>query len=1159
MKCPTCKTEVSENTLICPNCKKVLKLQCHNCGAITKNSTCEKCGTVILNKCYKCGKLNTTNQDKCPKCGMDINASIGLKESVIEEFAVLTIDLTNLDEIQNALKSEKLAKKFKTNIYEIIKKTAAQKKLRVQVIDNTFIIRFCKDYSFVESAKSAIDYAIYVAQTVTQINNKLFDVKGIELKVQMAIQKRDVYAKPSEYKSGLNINVVYSSSESVRAFNSIQLVADSYIYQVQKEQYPFQSLSAVCIKDRMIMYFELILSKLLKQEQEKELDINEVKLPKNTEYEPEEEIDDEILINFQDLHCTFLKTKTTNLHKELEKIQGKNIQNPIISVHSSKRLGKLANITTDEIKQIFNDSQVFRFSCSSLNKFAPYGLLKQMLLEYRGINEISAMSDPGIIFSIFEDKNMQDLLLMNGDVQELPEDMRYSYYESFTNFMASIPYKTLFVIDDIENADECSIEILKYIFENNAMPLTGLLVSSNEEFLLHRKIFRLMTAQNYFDIEVTPASNKNVIAHDIKKHIEIKDSFFFEKILENTKGSLFYFNQAISYLAGAGILDVKDGKYEIAKEKMIVIPQDIDELIQRRIKYLQAKENTFELYSALLLIGEKTPSDIVLKLEIKDSNKILKHLAKLGFISIDDKNIITVNDYNLFKNNLKEVCTQEQLEAIAQYVLEKIFLNIPTIAPIKAELLEYANIKKEAFAHWHAIAMISSQLGDFCAYLNCTKKFLSLVENVIDPQANKTVEQVKFDVYSELAEVMYKYYPDKIINFLKNLLSDLETQNDNAKIVEISNKLVQSCLMSGDYKQALEYTGKIIERTPRGNLNYKSKDFNLNYFIMHLILIEIYFNLGRSKDCVELGNEIFKNFDLTEFKEKVLPENVSKQEFDNVIFDAMFFTTAAKLLIKREKSADIINKILKTEFAQFKCFHLLLIIDEFLAGKDITNSLQNIMQQDTITDKYSTILLPLLLGLSALQQQNWELFGNYIYNAKSQAAELRQYQLKYLCELFIGLAYTRLGNNKKAKQIFYNVLDLSAESGIKNIIYLSWYLIARAEHADSNNEIVANILNNSALSLENDENTAIIFLVLFKTISAEILLGSGSNFEKALFCAEQAFDLSIKSNLLIYVPQIANILMYIYNVIITNQKDTDVAKEFMQKAEYLKQIMSQLG
>ena len=418
MKCPSCKTEVSENTLICPNCKKVLKLQCHNCGAITKNSTCEKCGTVILNKCYKCGKLNTTNIDKCPKCGMDINASIGLKESEIDEFAVLTVDLTNLDEIKNALRSEKLAQKFKSNIYAIIKKTAAQKKMRVQIIGDTFIIRFCKDYNFVESAKSAIDYAIYVAQTVTEINNKLFEAKGIELKVQMAIQKRDVYAKPAEYKSGLNINVVYSSSESVRTYSSIQLVADSYIYQVQKEQYPFRSLSAVCVKDRMIMYFELVLSKLLTKEKEKDFDINEIKLPKNTDFEPAEEIDDEILINFQDLHCTFIKTKNTNLAKELQKINDKNIANPIISVHSAKRLGKLANISTDELKQIFNDSQIYRFSCSPLNKYNPYGLLKQMLLEYRGVNELSAISNPETVFSIFQNRNIQDLLLMNSDVQE---------------------------------------------------------------------------------------------------------------------------------------------------------------------------------------------------------------------------------------------------------------------------------------------------------------------------------------------------------------------------------------------------------------------------------------------------------------------------------------------------------------------------------------------------------------------------------------------------------------------------------------------------------------------------------------------------------------------------------------------------------------------
>ena len=120
MNCPSCKTIINEKDLICPNCKKVLKLHCYNCGAITKNSTCEKCGTTLLNKCYKCGKLNSTNISNCPNCGMDINASIGLRESIIEEFAVLTINFNNFDEIKNILKSEKLLLKFKENIYQFL-------------------------------------------------------------------------------------------------------------------------------------------------------------------------------------------------------------------------------------------------------------------------------------------------------------------------------------------------------------------------------------------------------------------------------------------------------------------------------------------------------------------------------------------------------------------------------------------------------------------------------------------------------------------------------------------------------------------------------------------------------------------------------------------------------------------------------------------------------------------------------------------------------------------------------------------------------------------------------------------------------------------------------------------------------------------------------
>ena len=263
MNCPHCKTEISEKDLVCPNCKKVLKLQCPVCGAISKNTICEKCGSVILNKCYKCGKLNSTALNKCPKCGLDINASIGLRESIIEEFAVLTIEISNFDDIQNVFKSEKIVEKFKKNLYSLIKKTAAQKKLRVQFIDNTFIIRFCKDYSFDDSCVSAVDFSIFVAQSVTEINQKLFEAKGITLKTQMAIQKRDIYSAQSAYKSGININVVYSSSGKSQIYNDVEVIADSYVYQSTKLKYPYQSLSAVYIKNQMIMFLNLYCTKLL--------------------------------------------------------------------------------------------------------------------------------------------------------------------------------------------------------------------------------------------------------------------------------------------------------------------------------------------------------------------------------------------------------------------------------------------------------------------------------------------------------------------------------------------------------------------------------------------------------------------------------------------------------------------------------------------------------------------------------------------------------------------------------------------------------------------------------------------------------------------------------------------------------------------------------
>ena len=74
---------------------------------------------------------------------------------------------------------------------------------------------------------------------------------------------------------------------------------------------------------------------------------------------------------------------------------------------------------------------------------------------------------------------------------------------------------------------------------------------------------------------------------NIKKIKDIQESFFFEKVLENTKGSRFYFRQALDYLADDNVLEEKKGKYQIAQDRMIVIPKDLNELLQKRLLHLR--------------------------------------------------------------------------------------------------------------------------------------------------------------------------------------------------------------------------------------------------------------------------------------------------------------------------------------------------------------------------------------------------------------------------------------------------------------------------------------------------------------------------------------------------------------------------------------------
>ncbi len=1146
MNCPKCKQEISEKDLVCPNCKKVLKLKCQKCGHITKKAVCDRCGNTIINKCYKCGRLNSTSLEICPSCGMNIDASILLREATIEEFAAMTIELENYEAIQEAFNSEKLARHFRANFYALIKKIGAEKKLRVQLVDNVFIIRFCKDYSFLESCLSAVDFSIFVAQSVTEINKKLYEAKGITVKAKIAIQKRDVFSKPSEYKAGVNINLVYSSKKMDHLFNNVQVLVDSYIYQVTKNKYPYQSLSAVYIKNQMVMFFELILPSLIKIEEEEVVEGNFVEIPKKLEFEPDE-TEDEQLINFSSLHCSFLKAKYDTLLDEIARIvNNDSIKNPIIAVKSTLRAGNLSGLYVKDFEKAFNNScRVCRFSCDNNAIYTPLGFLKGLLYSYTNATESDVLLHPECVDAITRDTYLQNLLLLKYPENRHPEDVRYEYFESFAGFFKNISEKTVFIVDNFENIDEGSLEILKYLIENNILGNASFIFSYCQEYSLHRKIYKLITSSNFFEIELRLSSNRTIINNHAASLKNIEKTFFFEKVIENTKGSNFFYNQAINYLLDNGILEYKDGQYCVHKNKMIVIPGSLEELAKKRIQSLGGTKNLMELYVQMLMLGEKIPVEVVSLLGYEDVLKLVKRLVEIKLIQIQNDRTVYITNYNLYKQAMTAALDSEKLQECALNLLQKIISYIPIETKLKAEVYELAGNKKEAFAHWNKIAEISNYFGDFNAYLNCTNKYLSFADNIIDEESNKTVEQVKMEVYEEMSLMLYKYYPEKILNFLELLLENLELSGDDLKIKTVANKLVQSCLLSGNYANALEYVGKIISRTRTSSFNPHDGNFNLNYFLINMVTLELYYNLGRLNECVELGDELFKHINISNFADSILPQGFSRKQFQDAIADALFFVSLSRIIQLKPDAAKKISEIIPAVANRYACFDLLLVLQKFLTGQNIAPELNKFENRDFSQDKYSQILYPILRGMIALRLRDWDSLGDYIYQAKLVSNSYCLHQIEHFCDLMIGFAYQNMDNLKKAKQIYYSVLDSSSAKAIKNITYLCWYLIAQAERLEGNNDTAMGILNNALLNIEKDENVSPYFIMMFKTMYAELLLAN-HEVEKALFCANQSFEIISKHHLGLNLSHISNMLTEIYKWLMGNEKDPH-AVEFYKK------------
>src|SRR5574344_549499 len=348
MECPKCHNEVGEHEKICPYCRKVLLLECPICHKFNRTALCSECGFVIISKCHNCGQLNPTIKGVCKKCGFDTYKSISMNEAETDEFAFLAINFPNLEALRPALKNKQIFNKFYKKLKAMIFSYGKSQDNRVQLIDDSFIIKYYKEFSMTSSVKKAVKSAIELMNKIAEISYKLKKSKGTKMACKMAILKRTLENDNKSFNTGLNIKLIDTDVKKDNYANGLQIITDQHINNIISREYKLEMIYSSQVDDELLEFYEFPVASQLTPIVEDTVEedrgiLNKPKeLPKLSELEEEEpEIDlySNKAINIQTV-CEFLSIPGAQIPDKLIEFLGAPV---FVTIKSSTKLKLYSN------------------------------------------------------------------------------------------------------------------------------------------------------------------------------------------------------------------------------------------------------------------------------------------------------------------------------------------------------------------------------------------------------------------------------------------------------------------------------------------------------------------------------------------------------------------------------------------------------------------------------------------------------------------------------------------------------------------------------------------------------------------------------------------------------------------------------------------------
>lgn len=1073
MQCPKCHSTINENDKFCPKCHKVLLLECPNCGALGESSVCEECGYSILVKCSKCSKINPTSNEKCASCGFPIATSIAYQECETDEFVAVVIEFENLKKIRKQLKSKALYSKFYNKLKNLLMTQVKKIEGKFIIYDDLFVLNFNKELSFVTASEKATRFALKILNIYTELNINVQKNFSLNLGLTVRLIKKnsdELLKKPTIVNNIKTLNV---SKNKKKYLVGLQIILDQYVRDAVNKTYKTDSLYSVEVAGKMCMFYEVTLDSYVLEPDLVGSDEDEISAMQR-EIKREKKNTNKSRLNFKvfdiNAKCHFL---TSNAAVLTDKLKTLNFQKDakILALKSSEALKADCLDVINFYKDL--DYKVLFITYDEVMNYKPWHFFESIFKMYyklpynvKATSNVNVSNIPNVFIPLLE------FCVEKPIVSGTSEDARYAYMELWGKFLSSLK-DTVIIVDKFEYIDDTSLQTLEIFFDNKIINPNFVFIT-NPRNSLHSKIKKTLRLDTYTEIELqeAPISDcMNLFKNDAKEFI---NSYYYEKLEEVYDGSYLYFKIALEYLKESGVLIEFEDKTFIKDSISVILPNNLSDLYKARLKNLSKNSNISYICAYSTLLSSNLDLTVLDKLGMSNLNETIELLRKSGLVYLDN-NLMIILNYTLiakaFGGNLKQEIAKTFAQAIESNIGK--YLNYISLAFLKEKM----NLYKEAYDLFTKNAEFAMAVGDYDAYLKCYLKILTLLEKVENNITFEEIDNHKKNIYNNILMSLYSYAPAKIYSIEKLLLNDAFRNKDDDTIKQLSNLMLQGALISSSYTDAPVLLHNILTRMENPVL-IANGEINIKFLLLTFVRIEVLFNVGQYRSCVEIACDILKvlNQDIIE---AVKPAGFSFESFKQHVFESFRLVALAKIFLlddDLEAFLDTIKNNIGEELPDKEVFLTLksLFADEKRAVENVENY-----------SPYSKIILLIILELTS-EIKDYKSFAQNIYQAKLLADEIHQRDLKLFCELLIGYAYFKAGVQEKARAIFNDIINIGSSSSIFHIHVLGQYFLAIMEYENSNMEEALYIVNDVLFFIRKMENQAQFFFVIFEKLYMQI-------------------------------------------------------------------------